>query len=324
MSVNIVPFDVMTQPLNYKDLFAGKTDHTESELGRKGLSLAHLVAHNIPVPPFFVLQPDLFRSIVLDIFKDKSIASLAEFRKRISVDPFEQEDLKQIESEYAKLAGFGKAWVAVRSSIAAPEYPGISFSGLLSSKLNIRGPEDIVNGIREIYMSLFSDRAYDYMRRNKVSYGDVSTAIIVQKMIQAEVSGIMYTYDQITTNSDHVSIEAVFGLGDVLTDGNVNPDIYTVSKSTLEIIEKKIVPQEWMKVRRMGDAEELEHLQKITISKMWQYSQKLDDALIRELTKLADTIEKALGGPQVIEWAMERGVLYVLQAKPIANAVNKE
>lgn len=314
----------MTQPLYYKDLFAGKTSYTEKELGRKGLSLAHLVAHNIPVPPFFILQPDLFRSIVVDIFKDKSVTSLAEFRKKISQDPLSTSALSQIEIEYTRLSGFGKAWVAVRSSIVAPEHPNTSFSGLLSSKLNVRGVPDIEGGIKEIFMSLFSDRAYDYFKRNNISYGDVSTAIVVQKMIQAEVSGIMYTYDPITTNNDHVSIEAVFGLGDVLTDGNVNPDIYTVSKSSLDIVEKKIVPQEWMKVRRMGDTESLEHLQKITISKMWQYSQKLDDALIRELTKLADTIEKALGGPQVIEWAMERGVLYVLQAKPIAAAVNTE
>ena len=170
----------------------------------------------------------------------------------------------------------------------------------------------------------FSDRSYDYLKRNGISYGEVSTAIVVQKMIQAEVSGIMYTYDPITLNQEHASIEAVFGLGDVLSDGNINPDVYTVSKKNLEIVEKKIVPQEWMKVRKTDDVESLEHLQKITISKMWQYSQKLDDSLVRELAKLAETIETALGGPQVIEWSMERGSLYVLQTKPMNVASEQQ
>ncbi len=309
----------MTQPLYYKDLLSGQQPFSEKDLGRKGLSLAHLVAQHTPVPPFFIIQPDLYKALVADIFKDSSVTSLEEFRKHIQTMSLPADVLAQIEAEYGKLSGFGRAWVAARSSIVAPDHPAISFSGLLSSKLNIRGVSEIETAIKEIFLSLFTDRSYDYMKRNKISYGDIGTAIIIQKMVQAEVSGIMYTYDPITNNQDNVSIEAVFGLGDVLTDGNVNPDIYTVSKNNLEIIEKKIVPQEWMKVRRMGDTEELEHLQKITISQMWQYAQKLDDSLVRELAKLAETIEKALGEPQVIEWAMERGSLYVLQAKPIGQ-----
>lgn len=307
----------MKQPLYYKDLLNGKQPYTEEDLGRKGLSLAHLVSQHIPVPPFFVIQPEFFNSIIKGIFKDSTVASLEEFRKAIQAAEFTPEMTAQIEAEYGKLSGFGKAWVAARSSIVAPDHSEVTFSGLLSSKLNIRGTKEVEAAVKEIFLSFFSERSYDYLKRNGISYSDVSTAIVIQKMVQAEVSGIMYTYDPITTDQNHVSIEAVFGLGDVLTDGNVNPDIYTVSKDTLEIVEKKIVPQEWMKVRKMGDTESLEHLQKITISQMWQYSQKLDDSLVRELTKLADVIERALGEPQVIEWAMERGSIYVLQAKPI-------
>lgn len=305
----------MTQPLFYKDLIGATHTFTEQEVGRKGLSLTQLVCENIPVPPFFILPPNLFESIIKSVFKDATIKSLDAFREHVGSLVLSPEAIAQIETEYGKLSGFGKAWVAVRSSIVAPEHQASSFSGLLTSKLNLRGANEIEQAIKEIFLSLFADRSYDYLRRNGISYGDVSTAIIVQKMVQAEVSGIMYTYDPITNNSEHVSIEAVFGLGEVLSEGSVNPDIYTVSKSSLEIVEKKIVPQEWMKVRKMGDQDTLEHLQKITISKMWQYSQKLDDSLVRELTALADRIEQATGTPQVIEWAMERGSLYVLQAK---------
>jgi len=307
----------MTQPVFYKDLFAGHRNYSENDLGRKGLSLALLVAQNVPVPPFFILRPDIFQGIIATIFQDTSLSTLEGFREKILSIPLTPQLMSQIEVEYQKLSGFGKAWVAVRSSISAPLHKELAFSGLLHSYLNIRSANDIEKAIKDIFVSLFHDRTYDYFKSNKISYGDVSSAIIVQKMVQSEVSGVMYTYDPITMEKEHVSIEAVFGLGDVLADGNVNPDIYTVSKSSLEIIEKKIVPQDWMKVRKVGDNDSLEHIQKISISKMWQYSQKLDDSLIRELTKLADNIEKALGGPQVIEWAMERGNIYVLQSKSI-------
>jgi phosphohistidine swiveling domain-containing protein len=310
----------MTLPVYYKDLISGHRTYTEEELGRKGVSLAHLVANGIPVPPFFILQSDVFKDIVSTIFQDTQVSSLEDFRNKVLSIPLPPQLISQIETEYQRISGFGKVWVAVRSSIIAPLYKELSFSGLLHTYLNIRGTSDIEKAIKDLYNSLFFDRTYDYIKKHNVSYSELSTAIVVQKMVQAEVSGIMYTYDPITMDKGHVSIEAVFGLGDVLTDGNVNPDIYTVSKSTLEIVEKKIVPQDWMKVRKVGDTESLEHLQKITISKMWQYSQKLDDDLIRELTELADRIEKALGGPQVIEWVMERGTIYILQAKSIEES----
>ncbi|MCC7304087.1 hypothetical protein IT418_01580, partial [bacterium] len=129
----------MTQPLYYKDLLDGKQSYTEKDLGRKGLSLAQLVSQHIPVPPFFIIQPELFNSIVKNIFKDSSVASLDEFRKAIQTAEFTPEMTTQIEKEYGKLSGFGKAWVAARSSIVVPEHTKVTFSGLLSSRLNIRG-----------------------------------------------------------------------------------------------------------------------------------------------------------------------------------------
>lgn len=312
----------MTQPIFYKDLLSGSNQYNEQDVGRKGLSLTLLVANHVPVPGFFIIRPDVFKNMISTIFQDTSVASLDEFRSKLSQTPLSPQVITSLENEYQKISGFGKAWTAVRSSVVAPLHPDVSFSGLLHTMLNVRGANDIENGLKEIYISLFQDRTYDYLKKNKISYSDISTAVIVQKMVQAEVSGIMYTVDPITLEKEHVSIEAVFGLGDVLSDGSINPDVYTVSKTSLEIIEKKIVPQDWMKVRKVGDTESLEHLQKISISKVWQYAQKLDDSLIIELTKLADKVEQALGGPQIIEWAMERGSLYVLQAKPMKN--NKE
>lgn len=311
-------------PIFYKDLLAGHRTYSEEEVGRKGLSLALLTSNNVPVPPYVIFPPEVYRALIATIFQDTSVSSLEAFRKKILDIPLSPQVMSHIETEYQKLSGFGKAWVAVRSSIVAPLHPDLAFSGMLHSQLNVRGATDIENATKQVFASLFNDRMYDYLKKHSVSYGDISTAVIVQKMIQAEVSGIMYTYDPITLDTSHVSIEAVFGLGDVLADGSINPDVYTVSKESLDIVEKKIVPQDWMKVRKVGDSESLEHLQRISISKVWQYSQKLDDSLIRELTKLADSIEKALGGPQLIEWAMERGVLYILQSKPLKTAAQVE
>ena len=112
----------MTQPLYYKDLLSGQHNYTEQDLGRKGLSLSLLVSNNIPVPPFFILPPDLFRSIVTKIFQATDVTSLEAFRKQVIDTPFTPAIMEQIEFEYQKLSGLGKAWVAVRSSIVAPNH----------------------------------------------------------------------------------------------------------------------------------------------------------------------------------------------------------
>lgn len=308
----------MEKILFHKDITEDLTGITEESLGRKGQSLAVLTKFKLPVPAFFIIETSLFKDFMSGISKNAKVETLSELRKAIVSTPFTREYLQLITEYYAKLSGFGKAWVSVRGSISAPKHPTVAFSGQLETFLNIRDITEIEIAIKQIYASLFNENVYEYMKQNGVSYSEISVGIIVQRMIQSEVSGIMYTFDPITLNRNNVSIEAVFGLGDVLNDGTINPDMYVVSKATSEVVEKKIVPQEWMKVRRIGDMSSLEHVQKIKISKVWQYSQKIDEPLIKELSQIAQRIETIIDPFQIVEWTMEGGSLWILQLKAVS------
>jgi phosphoenolpyruvate synthase/pyruvate phosphate dikinase len=312
----------MEKIVSHKDILENNISYSEETLGRKGLSLALLTKYNLPVPPFFIITTNIFKEFVANISKNSNIATLEELRREVVNTPLPQEYISLIADAYRKMSGFGKAWVAVRSSISAPKYPEVTFSGQLDTYLNIRDEAEIEAAVKEVFASVFSDHFFEYTKKNDIAYSDISVGIIVQKMIQSEVSGIMYTFDPITLSKNNVSIEAVFGLGDVLNDGTINPDIYVVSKENYEIIEKKIVPQEWMKVRRIGDISSIEHVQKIKISKIWQYSQKLDENLIRDLAGVASRIETIVDPYQIIEWTMEGGNLWILQIKAISQKID--
>lgn len=314
---------MQTNILFSKDIRDLQETHKESELGRKGLSLTLLQKFLLPVPDFFVIKTHIFKTLMSKVSHNANIATLEELRKEIVDNELPEHLGRDIETVYRRMSGFGKAWVAVRASISCPNHPEITFSGLLDTYLNVRDVTEIELAAKEIYASAFSQSVNDYLKNHGLSYADISVAIVVQKMIQSEVSGTLYTFDPITLNRDRVAIEAVFGLGDVITDGSINPDTYIVTKQNNEVIEKKVVPQEWMKVRRIGEISELEHIQKIKISKTWQYSQKLDESLIKELTAIASRIETIFDRFQVIEWTMEGGRIWILQIKTVTPK-NKE
>ena len=106
----------------------------------------------------------------------------------------------------------------------------------------------MIDSIKRIYASLFTDDVVAYAASKGVNLADVKLAVVVQKMVQAEVSGVAFTIDPITQDPTKLSIEAVFGLGDTIALGELTPDIYLINKKDLNILEKRISPQEWMKI----------------------------------------------------------------------------
>jgi len=298
-----------------KEFLSGLDAATEEVLGRKGRSIAILTHYKVPTPSYFIISTKAFRDFIKDVSNGKVISSLGDFKNYILETPFSKKLADEINRGYRSLSGLGKSWVAVRSSVSAPKYQNFSFSGRLDTFLNIRGERELEIAIREIYASLFSEVAYTYFVENKIDYKDISLAIIVQKMVQAEVSGVAYTYDPVTFNTGVVSVEAVFGLGDVISEGLINPDVYLVSKTDKTVLEKKILPQQWMKVRKIGDVKNLSHNEKVQISKVWQYAQKLDDRAIAELCAILTRVEQIFSGFQVVEWIIEGNRIHILQVK---------
>jgi phosphoenolpyruvate synthase/pyruvate phosphate dikinase len=206
----------------------------ESTVGRKGLSLFELKDIDVPVPEFFVISSIVYDKIVSETLMRDSEKLLvkgknpeeSEVLSSLLKTDFDDEAFDDILSAYTKLSGFTDAWVSVRSSVVFPSSPEVSFSGVFATQLNVRGFKNVLDAVKKIYSSLFTDDVVMYASSKGINLSDVKLAVVVQKMVQAEVSGVAFTIDPITQDSSKLSIEAVFGLGDSIALGELTPDTY--------------------------------------------------------------------------------------------------
>ena len=298
----------------------------EDKVGRKGLSLFKLKDMDVPVPEFFVVGSNVFVQHALKVLNGTKGKLLAKGRNPESEEvevallkeSFPREVEEEILSAYTRLSGFTDAWVSVRSSIVFPAEKDVSFSGVFSTELNVRKYEELIPSIKRIMSSLFCDDVVAYASKMGVDISDAKMAVVVQKMVQSETAGIVYTVDPITQEKTKLSVEAVYGLGDVISLGEVTPDTYLLNKKDLSTVEKHISPQESMKVRTMRHAKKgSQGVEKIKISKNWSHKQKLSDLDIKEISKIALVIEDRCNEPQAVEWVLSGGRFWVLQNKPV-------
>lgn len=298
-------------------------------VGGKGANLGEMYGVGIPVPNGFVVTAaayletikntgalDRLRSILfgLDVENPELLASKAqacqqEILKIKLTDDLEAEILKS----YKKLSGPKEAYVAVRSSATAEDLPDASFAGQQATFLNVHGKQNLIKAVLGAWASLFEARAIFYRATKNYDHFKVGIAVPVQKMVNSEISGVMFTIDPITNNKDKVIIEAIYGLGELIVGGQVTPDHYEVSKKQNVILAKNIVSQEKLLVRAKNGNK------LIAVSKPFQKRQKLSDEKILELSKIGQKIEKHYFFPQDIEWAAEDGKLYVVQTRPVTT-----
>lgn len=223
-------------------------------------------------------------------------------------------------SAYKKLSGFMKnALVAVRSSATAEDMPSASFAGQQATLLDIKGEANLMNAVRECWASLFTARSIYYRVVNKIPHESVKISVVIQKMIQSKVSGVMFSIDPVKNDKDRIIIESVWGLGEMIVQGSVVPDTYVVQKGTFAILSKEISDQSIQLVRIKGKTKNAEVPKKI------RGKQKITDAQIITLAKWADKLQKHYYFPQDTEWAMEGGKLFIVQTRPVTTiAKNKE
>jgi pyruvate,water dikinase len=164
---------------------------------------------------------------------------------------------------------------------------------------------------------MFCDDVVAYASKMGVDLAEVKLAVVVQKMVQSEVSGVVFTVDPITQDNSKLSIEAVFGLGDVISLGEITPDTYLLNKKDLSVVEKHISPQQWMKVRTLKPARGRGNIEKIKISSGWSHRQKLSDKDMKEISKIALIVENKSREIQNLEWVLSGGKFWVLQNKPL-------
>jgi pyruvate, water dikinase len=302
-------------------------------VGGKGANLGEMTKIALPVPNGFAItvkaynafmnENQLFPRIykILDntnYEKQEEVENASkEIKKLINTHAVPNKIKKEIFNSYRVLSGtFSNSLVAVRTSATAEDMPGTSFAGQGITFLNIKGESNVVEAVKDCWASLFTSRSIYYRYVNKIKHDTVGISAIVQKMIQSEVSGVMFTIDPVTNEKDRIIIEAVWGLGEMIVQGSVIPDKYVVQKETFSILSKEISEQKVQLIKKRGKTTE-QKVPKRIIGK-----QKLSDKEIIALAKVADKLQKHYFYPQDAEWAKEKGKLYLVQTRPVTALKN--
>lgn len=204
-------------------------------------------------------------------------------------------------------------YVAVRSSATSEDGKEHAWAGQLETFLNI-DKENLIDSIKKCWCSLFSPRAIFYRIKNN-DISNISVAVVVQKMIQSEVSGVAFSVNP-TNNKNEVIVEAVLGLGEAIVSGKVTPDTYTIDKENRNIVHKEIRSQK-AKLVKINEKNEWVKIEGKDI-------QKLDDDTVLKLFDLIKKIEEFYGFQVDIEWGIENNKIYILQCRPITTVKKNE
>lgn len=305
-------------------------------VGGKGANLGEMTKAGFPVPNGFAItvpayemfiQENNFNKNILDILKTLDVndpeqlnQASKNIKKLIITGEYPNIVSKEIIKTYKKLSGhFKSALVAVRSSATAEDLPGASFAGQQETFLNIKGEANLLVKVRECWASLFTPRAIFYRNENKIPPGSERISVMVQKMIQSESSGVMFSIDPVSNQKDRIVIEAVWGLGEMIVQGSVVPDTYVVQKETFTILSKEISDQSKQLIREGTITKERD------VPKKLMGIQKISDADIVFLAKLAEKLHQHYYFPQDTEWAKEKGPLggqgkiYIVQTRPVTT-----
>jgi pyruvate,water dikinase len=298
--------------------------------GGKGANLGELVRAGLPIPPGFVITSETFNKFleksnlsrsIKKILKETDVDNSRELQRssrrirdliRKADMPREiKEDILESYRGLCNLEG-GMGLVAIRSSATAEDLPGASFAGQQETFLNV-GKEEVVDKVKDCWSSLYTPRAIFYREKKGFEHEKVSIAVVVQKMVDSQKSGVMFTVHPATGEKDKIIIEAAWGLGEGVVSGAVTPDHYVVAKDTGELIDKEIARKEIMFVRNSRTGGTVK--KKVPEDKAEE--QVLGREEIRRLAQLGKLVEKHYEFPQDIEWAIEDGELYLLQSRPI-------
>ncbi|HLD31848.1 MAG TPA: PEP/pyruvate-binding domain-containing protein [Patescibacteria group bacterium] len=299
--------------------------------GGKGASLGEMTKAGIPVPPGFVVLADAFDRFIAETdLKTEIEARLAEvnpndintvdkasnvIRDVIADTPMPEDLTTQILSAYDEL---GAEFVAVRSSATAEDSEVASWAGELESYLNTTR-DNVVERVKRCWSSLFTPRAIFYRHEKKLLDSYVSVAVVVQKMVQSEISGIAFTVHPVTEDPDQMIIEAGYGLGEAIVSGQVTPDSYVIHKRDWLITDISIGQQGKKLVKNQGGNNEW-----IELSEEDGGRQKLPGRQIIAVAEICRKIEDHYGFPCDIEWAIEKGDIHITQSRPITTLKAKE
>ncbi len=299
-------------------------------VGGKAGKLGELVREGLPVPPGFVVTTEAYRQFVaangLDAVVSEAVAQIdegrpgsAETASRTIRTAFESKEFPSelrtaISSAFEAYARrHGVQFSAVRSSATAEDLDDASFAGLQDTYLNVRGTEQVLESVRRCWGSLFTPRVLVYRQKKRIDHRGLRLAVLVQKMVDATVSGILFTKDP-NTGENHMIVEAGWGLGEAIVGGEVTPDHYVVDGATQKIVHKQLSEQKVRYVRAEGGGNRREEVPPDERS-----AQKLPDPRLARLVSLARLIESRYRRPMDVEWCADAQAIYIVQARPVTT-----
>ena len=302
------------------------SDDTDT-VGGKGASLGEMTSAGLPVPPGFTVTADSYRRFI----EETGIAD--ELFEAVDVDPDDSAELARAESEaerlildtempaemresildaYADLDD-GEAFVAVRSSATAEDLPDFSFAGQQETFLNVQG-ETLVERVKECWASLFTQRAIHYRNEQGFDGESVDIAVVVQRMVDAEKSGVLFTSHP-STGEPKLIIEAAWGLGEAVVSGSVSPDNYVIERETGELLDHTVADKKHLMEKDPETGETIER----AVSEEKRTAPVLESDEIERLVEIGTRAERHYDGPQDVEWALVDGEVFMLQSRPITT-----
>jgi phosphoenolpyruvate synthase/pyruvate phosphate dikinase len=307
--------------------FNDASSATVDACGGKGASLSRMAAQGLPVPPGFVVSAAAFRRFCdasnaagaileatngLDVDDTSAIErASARLRDLIVSSPLPAEIGEAIRHAYRRLGT--ETRVAVRSSAIGEDGERASFAGQQETFLNVHSGAEVVRAVQECWASLFAPRAMFY-RKKKGELADTRMAVVVQEMVLADKSGVMFTVDPVRGVRDHMVIEAVFGLGEGIVSGLITPDHYVIRRLDGSLVREFVATQSKAIVHGAGggtvevELPERDGAARVIGARQWN-----------DLREMGLRLEQLFGAPQDIEWCIRGDDLFLLQSRPITN-----
>jgi pyruvate,water dikinase len=329
-------------------------------VGGKAAGLSGMIKAGIPVPPGFIVTTEAYKQFVLETGIAGYIKYVLEevvvsgkpseyekaselIRSKFVRTPMPHRIVSEIVEAYrrlAELSGVEEPLVAVRSSATVEDLPEASFAGQQETYLNVKGADSVVEMVKRAWSSLWTARALSYRDSLNVDHEAALMAVIVQKMVNSRSSGVAFTIHPVTGEEDKVVIEAIWGLGEYIVGGKVTPDRFVISKSNLEILEKRVSEKRKalfydprsssnVEVEVPAGDEDVKnlHLKYPEIAELIVKHgvradrQALNDDEVRVLAGLALKVESYFGKPMDVEWAIDADIpgpnnIFLVQARP--------
>ena len=314
-------------------------------VGGKGANLGELTSFGLPVPPGFCVTAEAYTKFIkyaeldevvkflMEAVDVENVDDLTNVSKEIQTkikekdfDPELEEEILRAYREFSEDIGVKDPEVAVRSSATAEDLPDASFAGQQDTYLHISGEEELLNHIRDCFASLWTSRAIYYREKQNYDHFDVALSVVIQKMVNSEKSGVMFTANPINNSTDEMMINASYGLGEAVVSGIVTPDEYIIDKKTKKVIEKNISEKEYMVIKNENGVGTRTVNVKDVLGEDAIKAEALSAEELDTLIERGLKVEKLYGSVQDTEWGFDTDTkeFYFLQSRPITTLEEKK